>query len=841
MSKFHPEKDPHRQREADKYENPIPSREYILTYLEKQKAPTEFHSIKEGLNLHQTKNQEMFDEALSRRLFAMERDGQLMRDRKGRFALIDHLDLKRGRVEAHRDGFGFVIFEDKTEDWFLSPRQMQKTMHRDEVLVRLKGDNWKGKSEAAIVKVIKPGIETVVGCYYKESHTAFVVADDTRITQDILIPSPQALQPKVGQVVVARLIKRSAPHRQPIGEIVEILGEHMDPGMEINVAIRSFDIPHVWPDTLYEKVNQLDPHVKEEDKKGRVDLRELPLVTIDGADARDFDDAVHCVKEENGQWRLWVAIADVSHYVQTDDALDLEAIKRGNSVYFPGHVVPMLPEILSNGLCSLNPNVDRLCMVSEMTISQQGKLSGFKFYPAVMKSHARLTYSQVGAVIDGDVEARKQLAEVVPHIEELHGLYKVLHKARKGRGAIDFDTVETRIEFTEDRKIDKIVPVVRNDAHRLIEECMILANVSAARYFIKKKVVGIFRVHDGPQARGLESLRKYLAMHGLGLEGGEEPTPTDYQKLLQEVADAPDADQIQMMLLRSLSQAVYTPENLGHFGLALPAYTHFTSPIRRYPDLLVHRTIKSILQKDAPELVGIETGRSYSLKEMTSFGEKTGITERRADEATRQVTSWLKCEFMLEKIGEEFAGKITAVTAFGIFVRLDDIYVEGLVHVTALNNDYYHYDAVTLTLSGERSGQILRMGDTVRIKVVEVSLDERKIDFELISHEMSGGKQRTITQQDSKTGKPKSKRNKSKTRNSKTRNSNEKSSSTGNSDPRGVKGRNSNNKKSSKKKKHNKKEVRSRVPENKSSVKKSAASKSASNKSSPNKYRGKQK
>ncbi|MCP3673125.1 MAG: VacB/RNase II family 3'-5' exoribonuclease, partial [Gammaproteobacteria bacterium] len=543
MSKFHPDKDPHKERESERYENPVPSREYILSYLEKQQAPADFESIKKGFDF----KGEEHDEGLNRRLFAMARDGQLMRDRRGRFALVDHLDLKQGRVEAHRDGFGFVIFDDKTEDWFLSSRQMLKTMHGDEVLVRLKGKNFKGKAEASIIKVVSSRIERVVGRYYVESHTAFVVADDNRITQDIQIPPNQALQPSAGQIVVADITRRSGHHMAPLGTIIEILGDHMDPGMEIDVAIRGHDIPHIWPDDVLEQVSQLTPSVSDADKQGRIDLRELPLVTIDGSDARDFDDAVHCRKEDNGTWRLWVAIADVSHYVKPDNALDQEAIKRGNSVYFPGHVVPMLPEILSNGLCSLNPDVDRLCMVCEMTISKNGKLNGFKFYPALMRSHARLTYSQVWSVLEGDAKERKKISPLVGHLEELHALYKVLHKSRKQRGAIDFDTVETRIEFNEERKIERIVPVIRNDAHRLIEECMILANVSAARFFIKKKTVGIYRIHNGPRANKLDIVRDYLALHGLILGGGEEPAPTDYQQVMEQAADRPDAEQIQIM------------------------------------------------------------------------------------------------------------------------------------------------------------------------------------------------------------------------------------------------------------------------------------------------------
>ncbi len=739
MSKFHPNKDPHKNRESERYENPIPSREYILSYLEEKKAPEDFVAIKKGLNLKGNTS----DEALQRRLFAMERDGQLMRDRRQRFALINHLDLKRGRVEGHRDGFGFVIFEDKTDDWFLSPRQMRNTLHGDEVLVRLKGDSWKGKTEAAIVKVIKPGIERVVGRYYVESHTAFVVADDNRISRDIHIPHGQALNPEKGQIVVVDITQRPRLHSPAVGKIIEILGDHMDPGMEIDVAIRGYGIPHVWPDSVLEAVNQLKPSLNETDKAERIDLRALPLVTIDGTDAKDFDDAVHCCREENGQWRLWVAIADVSHYVKAGNVLDQEALNRGNSVYFPGHVVPMLPEILSNGLCSLNPDVDRLCMVCEMTISKKGKLSGYKFYPALMRSHARLTYSEVWDILQGEKDKREKYADLTKHLEELHNLYKQLISARQGRGAIDFDTVETRIAFNKERKIERIVPVIRNDAHRLIEECMILANVSAARFFLKTKATGIYRIHDGPGARGLETLRAYLALHGLWLDGGDSPESSDYQQLMLRVKDRPDAEQVQIMLLRSLSQAVYDPENIGHFGLALPAYTHFTSPIRRYPDLLVHRTIKSLLKKQQQNFSGIKSGYSYSLDEMNSFGERCGITERRADEATRQVVSWLKCEFMVERIGQEYDGRISSVTAFGIFVRLDDIFVEGLVHVTALDNDYYHFDPVSQNLTGERSGNVLRMGDKVRIKVVEINLDERKIDFECIHHKMSGRKKKT--------------------------------------------------------------------------------------------------
>ena len=732
MTDYHKDKDPHRAREAERYDEPVASREYLLELLESKGKPLALPDVYQALGVDDPSQQR----ALEKRLNAMERDGQILRDRRGRFALINRLDLKRGRVEGHPDGFGFVIFKDDTEDWYISPKQMRTVLHGDEVLVRMRGQSFKGKTEAAIVQVVSFGTERVVGRYHEESRQRFVIPDEKRIAQDIFIPEGQALQPAEGQIVVADIIERPSKHSPPIGRIIEVLGDHMDPGMEIDVAIRSFGIPHEWPDKVLKEVESLKSEVTDEDKQGRIDLRDLPLVTIDGEDARDFDDAVHCIPEGKG-WRLWVAIADVSHYVRSGSALDEEAENRGNSVYFPGHVVPMLPELLSNGLCSLNPAVDRLCMVAEMSIDSMGTLVDSKFYPAVMRSKARLTYTEVWNILSGDPEARKQRSELIGHLEELHKLYKVLLKARHKRGAIDFETVETRIEFDESRKISKIVPVIRNDAHKLIEECMIMANVAAARFFESNKLVGMFRVHDSPKLLRLENLREFLAMSGLWLGGEDNPQPKDFQRIMQEIEGRIDAEQIQIMLLRSLSQAVYGPDNVGHFGLALPAYSHFTSPIRRYPDLLVHRVIKSHLAKQDESLTGTESGKSYSKEEMQAFGDHCGITERRADDATRQVVNWLKCEYMLEHLGAEFDGVISSVTAFGVFVLLPELHIEGLIHVTGLANDYYHFDPSTQTLVGERGRQVFAMGDEIRIRVQQVDLDERKIDFECVSHKMN--------------------------------------------------------------------------------------------------------
>jgi ribonuclease R len=568
----------------------------------------------------------------------------------------------------------------------------------------------------------------------------------------VLVTPGRALDAKPGQFVEVKITHWPTQRFQPQGDIVEVIGNYMAPGMEIDVALRSFDIPHVWPEAVLKEASRLKPEVEEKDKHKRVDLRHLPFVTIDGEDARDFDDAVYCEKPGGwklltGGFRLYVAIADVSHYVKVDSALDKEAVVRGNSVYFPERVVPMLPEQLSNGLCSLNPQVDRLAMVCEITLSKSGKMTDYQFYEAVIHSHARLTYNKVSAMLEQPKSAEgKRLsgeyAEVLPHLKQLYSLYKVLLKARHTRGAIDFETQETRIVFGADRKIAEIKPTERNDAHKLIEECMLCANVATAAFLQKHEIPALYRVHDAPPLERQEKLRAFLGELGLSLHKGKEgPTPKDYQALLEQIQGRPDFHVIQTVMLRSLSQAVYSAENNGHFGLNYEAYAHFTSPIRRYPDLLVHRAIRSVIRsrRDTPHVrregaTSMPRARIYPYDEaaLEQLGEQCSMTERRADEATRDVTNWLKCEFMKDRVGEAFPGVITAVTGFGLFVELTDIYVEGLVHVTAMPGDYYHFDPLHHRLSGERSGRSFRLGDSVEVRVMRVDLDERKIDFELI-------------------------------------------------------------------------------------------------------------
>jgi len=602
---------------------------------------------------------------------------------------------------------------------------MNPLLHNDRALVRIAGVDKKGRREGAVVEILQRNTHQVVGRLYKEDGFTYVVPDNKNIAQTILLQKGGAGNAKQGQIVVAEIVEQPTKLRQPIGRIIEVMGEHMAPGMEIEMAIRSYELPNQWPEDLLEEIKPLQKEVPEVAKQDRVDLRETPLVTIDGEDARDFDDAVYCQKTPKG-WKLLVAIADVSHYVQINSPLDKEAQKRSTSVYFPEQVIPMLPEILSNGLCSLNPQVDRLCMVCELYIDQQGQVIRSRFFDAVMSSHARLTYNEVAAMlVDGDIGLAEKYKDLMPHLQELYALYKVMRVSREQRGAMDFDSQETRIVFGADRKIEKIVPVVRNDAHKLIEEFMITANMAAARFLNSKKMPKLLRIHDGPSADKLLNLKTFLGELGLSLGGGALPTPLDYMHLMDSIKGRVDAHLIQTVLLRSMSQAVYSPDLKGHFGLALEAYAHFTSPIRRYPDLLVHRAIRHCLQGKSVESF------FYGVPDMVLLGEQCSAHERRADDATRDVVSWLKCEYMMDKVGEEFPGIISAVTSFGFFVELAEIYVEGLVHISNLAQDYFHFDPISHQLKGERTGTHYRLGDSVSVRIVRVDLDEKKMDFEL--------------------------------------------------------------------------------------------------------------
>ncbi len=733
----------------------IPSREEILGIL---RTATQIHDAESLAKALGVKANEM--EGLMRRLHAMERDGQIKPGRDGQYQLALASSFIEGKVSGHREGYGFLMPSDGSADVFLPEKEMQKVLHGDKVQVRIAGTDRRGRPEGTIVEVVERANTHVIGRLLNENGAWIVVPEDKRIGQDILVTGLPG-QAKAGQVVTVELVEQPSRYTQPVGKVVEVLGDIDDPGMEIEIAVRKYGVPHEFSEAAKQQASKLPNEVRPADFVERVDLRDVPLVTIDGEDARDFDDAVYCEPVKIGRsagYRLLVAIADVSHYVRPQDALDEDALERSTSVYFPRRVIPMLPEKLSNGLCSLNPDVDRLTLVCDMVITAKGEVKAYQFYPAVMHSAARLTYTEVAAILantKGVEAARRQ--PLVPHLQHLNEAFHALLQARRARGAIDFDTTETYIVCNAMGKIEQIVPRVRNDAHRLIEECMLAANVCAADLLERHKHPGLFRVHAGPTEEKLKQLRAFLKQLGLHLGGNDSPSAGDYAELMEKIKLRPDAVLLQTMLLRSMQQAVYGPDNIGHFGLSYDAYAHFTSPIRRYPDLLTHRAIKAILQgkryhpKDVDTSL-LNTTLSPAARRMAaedkaqgkkrhegdlaiweSLGIHCSANERRADEASRDVEAWLKCYFVRDKLGEEFTGTISGVTTFGIFVQLDALFIEGLVHVTELGADYFQYDDARHELRGERTGIRYQLTDRVTVQISRVDLDARRIDLRLVS------------------------------------------------------------------------------------------------------------
>jgi ribonuclease R len=733
----------------------IPSREEILGILRTASSPQDLQTLAAALNV---KPEEI--EGLTRRLNAMERDGQIKPNRNGHYQLAHQPNFIEGRVLGHREGYGFLAPDDGSDDIFLPEKEMQKVLHGDRVQIRIVGTDRRGRPEGTIVEVIERANTHVIGRLLNENGVWVVAPEDKRIGQDILLHGTPG-QAKTGQVVSVELVEQPSRYTQPVGRIVEVLGDIDDPGMEIEIAVRKYGVPHEFSEAAKKLAAKLPNEVRAADLGDRVDLRDVPLVTIDGEDARDFDDAVYCEPIKIGRskgFRLLVAIADVSHYVKPNDALDKDALERSTSVYFPRRVIPMLPEKLSNGLCSLNPAVDRLTLVCDAVITAKGDIKAYQFYPAVIHSAARLTYTEVAAVLAntrGPEAAKRQ--ELVPHLLNLYEVFQALLQARQARGAIDFETTETYIVCNAAGKIEKIIPRTRNDAHRVIEECMLAANVCAADLLARHKHPGVYRVHAGPSKEKLNQVRTFLKQMGLHLGGGDTPAASDYAELIPKIKLRPDAVLLQTMLLRSMQQAVYSPDNIGHFGLAYEAYAHFTSPIRRYPDLLTHRAIKAILQGKRYEPKGIETSelntmlspaarrmaaedrangkkkKEGDLAVWEALGIHCSANERRADEASRDVEAWLKCYFVRDKLGEEFTGTISGVTPFGIFVQLDALFIEGLVHVTELGADYFQYDEVRHELRGERTGIRYQLTDRVTVQVSRVDLDARKIDLRLVN------------------------------------------------------------------------------------------------------------
>ena len=714
--------DPHLEREAQRYEFPIPSREAILAHLAEYGPLLTAEELAHGLGLRHPRDVE----ALTKRLAAMLRDGQLQQNRRGGYGVATKLDLIPGSIIANAEGFGFLRPDAGGDDIYISPAEMRKVLHGDRVLGSIVGVDRRGRKQGAICEVLERRVTRLVGRIVIENGVVLVAPDDRRVHQNILIPPGKDRGARSGQIVVAEITQPPTAQRGPIGEVVSVLGERLTPSIIVEMAIAGHGLPQEFPEKTLREAAEVEPQVTRADTEGRVDLRKLPLVTIDGEDARDFDDAVFAEKTQGG-FRLVVAIADVSHYVRPGAALDDEAQKRSTSVYFPGFVVPMLPETLSNGICSLNPKVERLCMVCDMQVGYDGEVSKAKFYPAVMRSHARLTYTRVWQALgENDADARAELADVLPQLETLHQLYQILAKARQRRGAIDFESTEVKFRLAASGEVVQLGAEPRNDAHKLIEECMIAANVEAAKFLDKAKIPALFRVHAPPPESKYEDLLEFLLEFGLRMPPNAKVKPKDFSDLLKQIKSRPDAGLIQSVLLRAQSLAVYSPEDSGHFGLALEHYAHFTSPIRRYPDLLVHRAIRYALAH------GKAKDYTYSANDMTSLGTHCSHNERRADEAERDVDERYKCAWMEKHVGSEFDGIVSGVTSFGLFVELTESQVSGLVHITQLPNDYYHFEPVRHLLSGERRGLQFRLGDAVRVQVLRASMEDRKIDFRLV-------------------------------------------------------------------------------------------------------------
>ncbi|MCO6526143.1 ribonuclease R [Snodgrassella sp.] len=719
--------DPYLQRELQRYSNPLPSREWIIAVLEKIGIPVRMAELAQKLNI--TKEETVFFE---RRLNAMARDGQILINRRGAVCVANKLALVKCRVEVHKDDFGFAVPLNPADgsDFVLYTRQMRGLMNGDIVTVRPAGTDRRGRREGQVLDVIERANQDVVGRLAIEHGVAMLVPEDKRLGASIVLQPDSLGKAKTGQVLVARIESYPNATQAAVARVTEILGDYADSGMEIEIAVRKHHLPYQFSRECLAQAAKIPDHVTAAERKNRVDLRELPLITIDGETARDFDDAVYAEKIGRN-YRLVVAIADVSHYVHPDDAIDHDALERATSVYFPRRVIPMLPENLSNGICSLNPNVERLCLVCDMVITYAGNIKSYEFYPAIMRSHARLTYTQAWDWISND-----QFDDPMKtHVLSLYRLYQILLKKRLQRGAVEFESIETQMIFNQQGKIERIVPVERNEAHRLIEECMLAANVCAAEFLKQHKHPALYRNHAGPTSERLSTLREQLALLSLQLNGGNNPTPKDYADLSEKIKERPDRSVISVMLLRSMQQAVYEPQNIGHFGLAYSAYTHFTSPIRRYPDLTVHRAIKAILQH-----------RQYQPKSWTELGVHCSLAERKADNASRDVENWLKTYYMQDKIGEVFSGTISGMANFGLFVTLDNVYIDGMIHISDLGEDYFNFHSELMAIVGERSGIRFKLGDKVMVKVARADLDTSRIDLVLISSSSGKRSQKKNTQ-----------------------------------------------------------------------------------------------
>lgn len=697
------------------------STDIVIKFLMQRNEPANTKSIAETLGrIGKEGRQETFEI-----LEKLRDSGQVTQLSKHRWAMKHAIQEHQGRVIGHVDGHGYVLTDQTKEKVFLRAHDMSDVLHNDVVKVRITGRDRRRKLFGQIIDIVERGNDIVVGRYFSESNMHFVVPDDQRIGQDIFVLPEHVAGAESGQVVSVKITKNPSKNFQPVGEIIEVLGDYLSPGMEIEIAIRKHQLPHQWPENVEQQVKRFASDVSDKDMKGRKDIRDLPLVTIDGEDARDFDDAVYSQPLSNGKHRLVVAIADVSSYVKEGSPLDQEAWQRGTSVYFPNNVIPMLPEVLSNGLCSLNPNVNRLCFVSDMVINKSGEIESYDFYQAVMYSHARLTYTQVSALIEGDSQQANIPDKLHENIHDLYTVSQLLGKNRRQNGTIEFEIPEPLILYDDERKIDRVVARERNNAHRLIEECMLAANICASLMLEDSQLAGIYRVHDAPDEDKISDARVFLRQFKLLLGGGDEPSPKHFSEVINKVEDPLTAKIVQTALLRSMKQARYDIENSGHFALNFDSYTHFTSPIRRYSDLLVHRQIRRLLEnpeaQDSDEMI----------LQVEKTAEQTSSTERRSEKATREAVQWLKCEFMSHKVGDKLYGVVSSVTEFGLFVELEEFYIDGLVHITSLGQDYYRYDSDKRELVGEQSGRVYKTGQRLEVQVSRVDMEQGRIDFSL--------------------------------------------------------------------------------------------------------------
>ena len=651
-------------------------------------------------------------------------EGRVVRIRGNRYGLPSKMNLIVGRVKAHPDGYGFVIPEsEEEEDIFISPRNLKEAMHGDRVVARIESVRKKGR-EGSVIRILERKTRKVVGKFMRAKNYSYIIPEDERILQEVFIPEGETKRARPDQIVVAEITQYPTERARPVGRITHLLGYPDDPDIEPQIIIHKYDLPHRFSSAAIKEAQNFPLTPPPPEYKDRVDLRGIPTFTIDGENARDFDDAVSIEKEKDGGMKLYVSISDVSHYVKGETALDNEAYFRGTSVYFPDRAIPMFPTEISNEICCLHPRMDRLTLTAELRYDANGEGRGIKFYSSVIRSDERLTYTWVRKMlVDGDSELKGKFKDLLPSLELMADLCRELRRRRAERGAIDFDLPEPTVILNLQGETEEVIRAERNLAHQIIEEFMIAANEAVAHFMEERGFPFIYRIHEPPKKEMIDEFRRFISQLGYKMRKDSDHSPKEFQRILSEVKGRPEERVVNEILLRSMKWAKYSAINLGHFGLASDGYTHFTSPIRRYPDLIVHRLLKKVLSK-----------KEVKLPEeiLANKADYLSNRERVAMEAEREILNRYRVRFMRDKIGEEFEGIISGVTAFGFFVELKNIFVEGLVRVTSLYDDYYQYHEKRYCLVGERTHKTFRIGDKVKVRVERVDLERRHIDFGII-------------------------------------------------------------------------------------------------------------